>query len=183
MLNYLVKEAKYIDDHKVWLAFADGLSGEVDLGKTLNGRLGVFAPLQDVNFFKNFEICGNTLAWKNEADFAPEFLYELLLKQQKITKLNQHQPLPNAPEISSFLGITISMHYDKNTTPCFYAKKGKYEITVQIEPEVMDGEFRGEDLAAVFDWLDLHKAELLANWNLAAQGKTLNRIEPLTNKN
>ncbi len=83
MLNYLVKSAKYIEDYKVWLKFADGKSGEIDLAKTLKGRGGVFTPLQDINYFKNFKIVGSTIAWENEADLAPESLYELLKQQNK----------------------------------------------------------------------------------------------------
>ena len=85
MLNYLVKKAKYIEDYRVWLAFADGNSGEIDLEnkiKALSKNTGsVFKPLQDVSYFKNFKIRGSTLAWKNEADIAPERLYELLIQQ------------------------------------------------------------------------------------------------------
>ena len=81
MLNYLVKNAKYIDDYKVWLKFADGKSGEIDLSAKLKNRNGVFAPLQDVNYFKNFQIVGSTIAWENGADLAPESLYELLIQQ------------------------------------------------------------------------------------------------------
>ncbi len=83
MFNYLVKNAKYIKDYTVWLKFADGQSGEIDLTKTLKNRGGVFKPLQDVNYFKNFKIVGDTLAWENEADLAPESLYELLKQQNK----------------------------------------------------------------------------------------------------
>jgi len=80
MLNYLVKKAKHIEGYKIWLSFADGKSGEIDLSKKIKNRGGVFVPLEDLNYFKNFEIKGSTLAWKNGADIAPESLYELLTK-------------------------------------------------------------------------------------------------------
>ena len=83
MFNYLVKKAKYIEGYKVWLTFADGKSGEVDLTQKLKNRGGVFEPLQDVNYFKNFEIIGSTIAWKNGAELAPESLYELFNQQNK----------------------------------------------------------------------------------------------------
>ena len=69
-----VEEARYVRDYTVWLRFNDGASSEVDLSEELNGP--VFAPLQDVEFFKRFIIAYNTLAWENGADFAPEFLRE-----------------------------------------------------------------------------------------------------------
>ena len=85
MLNYLVKKAKHIKDYKVWFSFADGKSGEVDIKKVIKKFDGVFEPLQDINYFKDFKIKGSTIAWKNKADIAPESLYELLIKQKNNT--------------------------------------------------------------------------------------------------
>ncbi|MFT6331713.1 MAG: hypothetical protein ACJAW3_000030 [Lentimonas sp.] len=83
MFNYLVKSAKYIKDYKVWITFSDGQNGEIDLEEKIKSKSGVFEPLKDVNYFKNFTIRGSTLSWKNDADIAPESLYELLLTQNK----------------------------------------------------------------------------------------------------
>ncbi len=69
-----VTQAKYIKDYKVWLAFNDGAEGEIDLASELYGE--IFDPLKDTDFFKSFTLEGHTLAWKNGADFAPEFLRE-----------------------------------------------------------------------------------------------------------
>ncbi len=80
-----VTDAEYVKDYRVWLKFNDGKSGEVDLSKRLTWD-GVFKPLKNVNFFKNFKITGSTIAWKNEADIAPERLYELLIQQNKKKK-------------------------------------------------------------------------------------------------
>ena len=44
-----VTEAKYMRDYKVWLAFKDGVQGEVDLSSELHGE--VFEPLRDKAFF------------------------------------------------------------------------------------------------------------------------------------
>jgi predicted DNA-binding antitoxin AbrB/MazE fold protein len=82
MLESVIK-AKHIKDYKVWIAFDDGKEGEIDLTKTLKNRNGVFKPLQDINFFKNFKIENDTLSWENGADLAPESLYELLEQQNK----------------------------------------------------------------------------------------------------
>lgn len=86
MFNYLVKKAKYIEGYKIWLLFADGNNGEIDLEQKIKDKKGVFKPLHDINYFKNFKIRGSTLAWNNEADFAPESLYELLIEQNKNKK-------------------------------------------------------------------------------------------------
>ena len=34
-------------------------------------------------------------------------------------------------------------------------------------------------LKLVFEWMDLHKEELMKNWELARNGEPLNKIEPL----
>ena len=82
MLESVIK-AKHIKDYKVWVAFDDGKKGEIDLEKKIKDRGGVFKPLQDIEYFKKFKIRGGTLSWKNEADIAPESLYELLNQQNK----------------------------------------------------------------------------------------------------
>lgn len=35
-------------------------------------------------------------------------------------------------------------------------------------------------LKMIFDWLVIHKSELIVDWNLAQKGDILNKIEPLT---
>ncbi|MGR6034265.1 MAG: DUF2442 domain-containing protein [Candidatus Nitrosoglobus sp.] len=59
---------------KLWLKFNDGTEGQIDLSSELYGK--IFEPLKDINHFKQFRIQGNTIAWENGADFAPEFLRE-----------------------------------------------------------------------------------------------------------
>ena len=77
MLSKL-KEAKYQGDYRVWLKFADGVEGEVDLEKELWGE--VFQPLKDKARFAELSVNEDidTLVWPNGADFAPEFLYQQL---------------------------------------------------------------------------------------------------------
>ncbi len=79
-LNWIIK-ASYIEDFKVELTFNDGLSGIVDLKDHLEGK--IFEPLKDVEFFKKFKLDSWTITWPNDSDFAPEFLYDLALKQKQ----------------------------------------------------------------------------------------------------
>ena len=73
MLPRLV-DARHIADHRVWLRFADGASGEIDLADELIGP--IFEPLKNVETFRRFKLDEelHTLVWPNGADFAPEFL-------------------------------------------------------------------------------------------------------------
>jgi len=70
--------AGYRRDYRLWLRFADGVEGEVDLRGELWGE--VFEPLQDKSKFAGFVLDQEfgTIVWPNGADFAPEFLYEKL---------------------------------------------------------------------------------------------------------
>lgn len=60
------------------LSFNNNEQKIVDLKDKLNGE--IFEPLKDVEFFKKFKINFNTIEWENGADFAPEFLYQIGLK-------------------------------------------------------------------------------------------------------
>lgn len=72
-----VTKAEHVADYRVHLWFNDGTAGEVDLRNELTGP--IFAPLQDAAYFRQFRLEGNTLAWDNGADFAPEYLHQLTL--------------------------------------------------------------------------------------------------------
>ena len=74
-MHYSVVDARHVRDFVVWLKFADGSEGEVDLSQELWGP--VFEPLKDPDAFRQFEVAEyGTIAWPNGADLAPEFLYE-----------------------------------------------------------------------------------------------------------
>lgn len=49
-----VKNAKYINDFKLWVSFDDGTSGEVDLENKLSGPM--FEPLKEQTFFSKVSV-------------------------------------------------------------------------------------------------------------------------------
>lgn len=73
-----VEEARYLGDFAVHIRFSDGTEGDVDLGDELYGE--IFEPLKDQTFFGQVSVHPefHTLSWPNGADFAPEFLYEMV---------------------------------------------------------------------------------------------------------
>ena len=73
-----VIEARYLHDYTIWVCFNNGTEGEVDLESELKGE--VFGPLLDMRAFRDFRVDPeiNTIVWKNGADFAPEFLHEIV---------------------------------------------------------------------------------------------------------
>jgi hypothetical protein len=73
-----VISAEYVGEYKVKLLFDNGVRKLVDLKDAIfNDRRAIFEPLRQKDFFKDFDLKFNTITWQNEADFAPEFLYEL----------------------------------------------------------------------------------------------------------
>lgn len=70
-------EAVPLDGYEVHLKFEDGLAADVNLSYLIEFG-GVFEPLHDIGFFRELTIddCGDTIAWPNEADIAPETLYD-----------------------------------------------------------------------------------------------------------
>ncbi len=74
------------------------------------------------------------------------------------------------PEISRFLGIVIGMFYSEHGVAHFHAVYGEDEISVEIESGTIHGEFPVRALRLVLEWANLHKQELILNWQLVKQG-------------
>jgi len=82
MIDFIkVVSATHIEDFKITLEFNDGVKGTIDFKNELWGD--VFTPLLDVSLFKKFTLSYGVLSWPNGADFAPEFLYELIETKSK----------------------------------------------------------------------------------------------------
>ena len=75
-MRYVV-EATYVSDHKIRVRFDDGQLKLIDLASHLEGP--IFEPLKDPEYFRRFTVNEDidTVTWPNEADFSPDFLYEI----------------------------------------------------------------------------------------------------------
>ncbi len=71
------------------------------------------------------------------------------------------------------------MYWNDHSPPHFHAKYGHYEITVDIQTGVVEGKFPKRALRHVLEWYELHKDELLTDWDLCAQQEMPSPIEPL----
>lgn len=83
------------------------------------------------------------------------------------------------PEISSFYGIVIYMYYSEHNPPHFHVKYGEYAASVTIDDGIVTGTLPRRALSLVYEWLDLHKDELLSNWKRGEKAESLVSIEPL----
>jgi len=83
------------------------------------------------------------------------------------------------PVISRFLGIAVSILYGDHDPPYFHATYGGERITVSIRDGSVRGRFPRRAQSLVLEWLELHREELLEDWELARDGQPLKPIAPL----
>ena len=83
------------------------------------------------------------------------------------------------PIISRFFGIIVAIYWQDHSPPHFHAKYGDEEVVVEVETGKVSGDISKRALAMIQDWRKLHKKELMQNWELASQGKSLVNIDPL----
>jgi hypothetical protein len=83
------------------------------------------------------------------------------------------------PVISRFLGIAIAILYRDHDPPHFHATYGEHQITVGIRDGAVAGRFPQRAQGHVLEWLALHRAALLEDWELARAGRPLKPIPPL----
>jgi len=87
------------------------------------------------------------------------------------------------PIISMFYGIIIRLYLLDNqhhNLAHLHAKYGEFEASIGMtDGEVLAGELPRKQLRLVQAWIELHKDELVANWELAISGETPYKIAPL----
>jgi len=85
--------------------------------------------------------------------------------------------------IAMFYGIIISMYYFDNRRhkkPHIHIKYQEYEAVVGIpDGKVLEGEIPANKMKLVQAWIEIHKDELMADWELASSGQNVFRIDPL----
>lgn len=87
------------------------------------------------------------------------------------------------PVISMFYGIIISMYYIDNKRhkkPHIHVRyQGKETVLSIPDGKTLEGMIKPEKLKLVQAWIEIHKEELMADWELAKQGQNVFTIEPL----
>ena len=87
------------------------------------------------------------------------------------------------PTISLFFNIKILMFWNDHAPPHFHAALVGQDddtiIDIRTLEIIAQGSLKRRALGLTLDWAELHREELLTNWELARQGMPLNQIAPL----
>ena len=87
------------------------------------------------------------------------------------------------PVISMFYGVIILMYYFDNRRhhqPHIHVQYSDEEAVISIpEGDLMEGSLRSAKLKLVRAWIEIHQDELMADWELAVNGRQVFKIDPL----
>jgi hypothetical protein len=87
------------------------------------------------------------------------------------------------PVISMFYGLIVSMYYldtKQHKLPHIHVKYGDSEGVYQIpEGILLEGDLPINKERLLLAWIEIHKEDLMANWQLAISGIKVFKIDPL----
>ena len=84
------------------------------------------------------------------------------------------------PTISTFFGIDIIMRFSEKHGPHFHARyAGKEALISILNGEMLAGQLSQRAYRLILEWLALHRAELMDNWERARRHEDLKYIEGL----
>jgi hypothetical protein len=78
-MHWDVVEVKPLPSYCLFVRFADGLSGQVQLRE--EDFAGALSPLRDRRFFDQVFLDHGAVAWPGEIDLAPDAMYEEVARQ------------------------------------------------------------------------------------------------------
>jgi len=72
------------------------------------------------------------------------------------------------------------MNWNEHNPPHFHVEYADYEASVRIQEGIVDrGHLPNRQLKMVLAWCEVHKDELMQNWELSKKNAPLNKIAPL----
>ena len=74
-----VVEVKPLPDYRLFVRFADGVGGELQL--RVEDFAGVLSPLRNPRFFEQVFLDHGAVAWPGDIDLAPDAMYEEVARQ------------------------------------------------------------------------------------------------------
>ena len=85
------------------------------------------------------------------------------------------------PEICIFFGIRITINYNDHIPPHFHAEyNGNKALIDIINGRVIKGGLPKRQLKLVLAWAEIHRDELMQDWELARAHQPLYKIAPLS---
>jgi hypothetical protein len=139
-----------------------------------------------VSLFSRARVEGETIAWPNGADWAPDSLHALVAATTRThaqpndaTLFASRSHTARVPEIARFFGIVITMYYADHARPHFHARCGGDSIAVEIDGDGLTGSFPRHRLGLLYEWRELHRDALRANWERLREGLGPLAIPPL----
>ena len=87
------------------------------------------------------------------------------------------------PIISMFYGIIVSLYFmdkKRHSRPHIHVRYQNEEAVVSIpEGEILEGNIPHAKMRLVQAWVEIHKDDLMADWQLAVNGQDVFKIDPL----
>jgi len=84
------------------------------------------------------------------------------------------------PLVSEFFGIKIYMYWDEHFPMHFHAEYGDLRALISIEhATIIRGALPARQLKLVLAWCEIHREELVRNWQAAQKNQKITKIEPL----
>ncbi|WOG30134.1 DUF4160 domain-containing protein [Endozoicomonas sp. 8E] len=87
------------------------------------------------------------------------------------------------PTISMFYGLIVRMYYFDNqqhNMPHIHVFYQNFEAIIEIPTgKILEGNLPKSKQKLVDAWIEIHKESLMANWDLAVNGDSVFKIDPL----
>jgi len=84
------------------------------------------------------------------------------------------------PEISRFFGIIVRMYYDDHPPAHVHVEYQGQKAKIDFQGNVLKGDLGSKTaLRLIREWIDQNGNALERDWDLARQGKPLEKVNPL----
>ena len=87
------------------------------------------------------------------------------------------------PTISMFYGLIVRMYYfdnEQHNLPHIHVHYQNESAVIEIPTgRVLEGELPGKKMKLVDAWIEIHQEDLMADWQLALNGESVFKIDPL----
>ena len=155
-----------LENYKLLFFFSDGLMVVFDVEPLLQYNL--YASIRDYDVFKKVKFDGEHVYWNEVADL---HVSQVLLRGYIV------------PEISRFYGLIISLYYgdtEYRHKPHIHVRYGDDNASFSIDDaEMLAGKLPLRQTRLIQAWIELHRDDILEDWDLIQNGKDYFTIAPL----